>query len=327
MAFYSATVTGAKVAATLTDFPAYVDLSSLSLSSAQAASIRVYSDAAKTTELAREVVSTTQLHVLIPSLTTTTVIYLDIDGSSADYAVDDTYGRNAVWADYVFVGHMEEASGDLVNSTGKGDLADSGTPDYQQTGKIGYGINLVAASAEYFSGTPTGANTTEPVTMQAIVAPDLLANQSPIGLWGSTTQYQMGVILDNDDAPRGTPGAYAYTAEANSSEALDGTLQLVHAVFSADAARAIYINGVSKGTNTTSKVVLSTTTLSVGKRYDDQYFDGIVDEARLINATLTADWLTTENNCLMDNTNFWTLAAYTAGAVARQNFLTLLGVS
>jgi hypothetical protein len=311
------TIQSSKVAANLTDFPVYVNLADMpgrfwATVANGGGDIRVYKSDG-TTELAREVVScntsteTGELHVKFTgtlSGSTDTLIQIHADGTSADYAVTDTYGRNAVWSDYVGVFHLNEASGNLVNATGKGDLTASGTATYGATGKLGVGIDF-NGSNNYFSGAPTGAGTTEPVTMQGWMAPDELKNQSPFGLWGSTTANQMGVLLDDDDANFGTPEAYAATALANSSVALDGSLQMVHAVFASDTSRIIYVDGTSTGTNTTNVSVGSTTTFTIGRRFNDQYFAGILDEVRLRNATLSADWITTEFNNQDDTETFY----------------------
>ena len=62
--FVKATVRAADVLATQTNFPAYVNLTRLGITGlAQAQSVRVYSDVGKTTELAREIVSASEMHV------------------------------------------------------------------------------------------------------------------------------------------------------------------------------------------------------------------------------------------------------------------------
>ena len=95
--FKLATVNSARVPSTQTNFPAYVDLSRLGITTlAEAQSVRVYADSSKTTEWAREIVSATEMHVKVPSLTSTVTMYVDYDGVRSDYAVTDTFGRNAV---------------------------------------------------------------------------------------------------------------------------------------------------------------------------------------------------------------------------------------
>jgi hypothetical protein len=107
------TIDSDQVPADATNFPAYINLAHLFAGSESFAStvangggdIRVFQGA---TELAREVVScdtsaeTGELHVLIPFLDSSadTVLSIYADGSSADYAVDDPFGRNSVWGDY-----------------------------------------------------------------------------------------------------------------------------------------------------------------------------------------------------------------------------------
>ena len=121
--FKQATVNAASVPSTQTNFPAYVDLSRLGITTlAEAQSVRVYADSGKVTEWAREIVSATEMHVKVPSLTSTVTMYVDWDGVSADYAVTDTYGRNAVWSSYSTVIH----NGGATDSTGNSTLSANG---------------------------------------------------------------------------------------------------------------------------------------------------------------------------------------------------------
>jgi hypothetical protein len=120
--FKTATVTAAKVPSTQTNFPAYVDLARLGVTTlAEAQSIRVYADSGKTTEWPREIVNKDTMHVKVTSLTSTVSIYVDWDGVRADYAVTDTYGRNSVWTAYWGVWHMTGANASTdkkLDSTG-----------------------------------------------------------------------------------------------------------------------------------------------------------------------------------------------------------------
>jgi len=112
--------------AQLDDYPAYIDLSDMpagfwSTVANGGGDIRCFLPDG--TELAREVVScdtatdTGELHVKIPtlSISSATVVEIHADGSSSDYAVTATYGRNAVWTDYGVVWHAENP---LVDSSG-----------------------------------------------------------------------------------------------------------------------------------------------------------------------------------------------------------------
>jgi len=115
--FKQATVNASRVPSTQTNFPAYVDLSRLGITTlAEAQSVRVYADIAKTTEWARQIVSVSVMYVKVPSLTSTVSIYIDYDGVRADYAVTDTYGRNAVWSDYRAVYHLNDENDSTANA-------------------------------------------------------------------------------------------------------------------------------------------------------------------------------------------------------------------
>jgi len=117
-----------KVSADLTDFVVYVDLSDLPASfwstvANGGGDIRCYKSDG-TTELAREVVScdtatdTGELHIKFAgtlSSSVDTTIQIHADGTSSDYAVTATYGRNAVWSDYDCVMHM---AGNATDSSG-----------------------------------------------------------------------------------------------------------------------------------------------------------------------------------------------------------------
>lgn len=120
MPFVKLTPASGKVTGTHSNMPALIVPSLISgvgtLTTAEANSVRFYSDVSKTTELAREVVSADEIHVKVSSLSGTTDIYMDWDGIRSDYAVTDTYGRNAVWSDYQAVYHLQS----LTNNSSSG---------------------------------------------------------------------------------------------------------------------------------------------------------------------------------------------------------------
>ena len=126
MAYKAIPVTAAQVSGSHSDFPVYIKPSAMTgweaLTLAEAESIRFYSDEAKTTELAREVVSADEIHVKVGTFDDSTTIYADYDGIRADYATDATYGAENVWNNgYVAVYHMKEGSGTtLADSTANG---------------------------------------------------------------------------------------------------------------------------------------------------------------------------------------------------------------
>ena len=98
--------------------------------------IRFTSDAGGANEIAFEIVhytqnsnpasATAEIYVKVPTVShsTDTKIYMWWDNSSASaYSATDTYGRNNVWSDYVFVSH----DGGANDSTGNYTMSTSGT--------------------------------------------------------------------------------------------------------------------------------------------------------------------------------------------------------
>jgi len=100
-----------------------------------------------TTELAREIVTfsvsaeTGEIHYKYSGTLSSSVdtdIHVYADGSSSDYAVTATYGRNAVWADYEAVYHLDS---DGTDSTGNGYGLTNKNSVAFPAGKIGGGSN------------------------------------------------------------------------------------------------------------------------------------------------------------------------------------------
>jgi hypothetical protein len=177
------TIDSDQVPADATNFPAYINLAHLFAGSESFAStvangggdIRVFQGA---TELAREVVScdtsaeTGELHVLIPFLDSSadTVLSIYADGSSADYAVDDPFGRNSVWSTF---SHKQIGGDDATGSstlTLSGNTALSGTVNGFDA--LDFDGNAIAKSLATFSGTASDDWRTNDITLSAWVNAD-----------------------------------------------------------------------------------------------------------------------------------------------------------
>lgn len=172
MAVFDVTLKASEVPADQTSFPVLVDLSDMpaafwSTVTNGGGDIRVYKSDG-TTEIAREVVSadtatdTGELWVLVPNLDSAvdTVIKVDVDGARTNYAVTDTYGRNAVWAAYDLVTH-----GGNTDSTGKNTLSVTGTSAQDNWlgmsgAAIGFGATDGAGSTDRIE-TGFGGNSTQ----------------------------------------------------------------------------------------------------------------------------------------------------------------------
>lgn len=321
--FKTATVNASDVPGTLTNFPAYVDLSRLGITTqAEADSVRVYADSSKSTEWAREIVSVSQMHVKIPSLTSTTAIYVDWDGVRANYANTDTYGRNTVWssANYVAVWHLEETSGNITSSTGNNTATDNNTVG-SGTGQIGNGRNFLRSSSEWFdiaSGSQTGLGITgNSITMSCWAKGDstLTGNIGRI-MWrlGGTGSY--GYQLSTSGAAYSPNNAYAISAVGtgggfdfgfgSAGDATSGTLKHIVATYDGTNFRG-YVN-TSKSTSTTKSNHLTNAnaeTYYIGRSPSGEYYDDILDEIRVATDVKSDNWITSEYNNQSDEAGFW----------------------
>jgi len=309
--FKTATVTSADVAATLTNYPTYVDLSRLGITTlAEAQSVRVYADSAKTTEWAREIVSATEMHVKVPSLTSTVEIFVDWDGVRSDYAVGATYGRNAVWSGYVLVCHLQS---DATDSTGN-NAAVSDNFTYV-AGKIGNGVAGDGNSADRYinfgdlNSQFTGDNAHATVLVKLNTATP--ADSFDTGLWhlnGAAARshypFSNGSVYDgsfNTTRPGFTPDA-----------GIDRTTWHKVTVTTESGSNnwKFYQNNnvIHQQTGTASfslgtKVYLGAS--AEDARIPRYYIDGELDEFRMANFTPNGNWVTTESNNQNDEAGFW----------------------
>jgi hypothetical protein len=323
--FKTATVNASLVPATQTNFPAYVDLSRLGITTqAEADSVRVYADQAKTTEWAREIVCVTEMHVKIPSLTTTTSIYVEWDGVSADYAVTDTYGRNAVWSDYSTVMHMQ---GNYNSSTGSnGGTAETGTT-YGTSfaafgGSAAQGVDLRGNSGDEIQTALTFSDST-PNTTQAWAKYDGTPPSNNRNIWtywnssiSPSTARQFCGTIEHLSVMRmrfGDDSGFISTAFNGD------TWYNIHGTIAADGTKYLYKNGSQIFSKTTSLTAPKYTAFYIGsQKTANENWNGKVDEVRVRNSVLSANWITTEYNNQNDEAAFW--GTWTNVALNTTNF-------
>jgi hypothetical protein len=315
------TIDSDQVPADATNFPAYINLAHLFAGSESFAStvangggdIRVFQGA---TELAREVVScdtsaeTGELHVLIPFLDSSadTVLSIYADGSSADYAVDDPFGRNAVWGDYAVVSHDG-----ATNSTGNADgvlglsAATSSTDSKLGTKSVLFGAASFNNRLTYSGSLISSSNAT-------------------ISLWektavSSTTGY---LVSDGNDynnlffrraSSTTTSGWFGETGGSNPT--IGNSDWFSHAfTHNSSGTWFHYIDGSQAATNTGSNFNGTLTgDLVFGNRSGgDRPYQGHMDEIRVRDgASLSANWITTEYNNQSDPSSFYTATDPNAG--------------
>jgi hypothetical protein len=316
----TATVASAKVAATLSNYPTYIDLSRVkgsAMTQAEADSVRIYTDSAKTTEIAREIVSVSECHAKIPSLTTTTQLWVDYDGVRSDYAATDTYGRNAVWSDYIGVWHLSDVTG----STGTNSLTNSGVSFGSSFGKIGNGADFDNTSDLLSLNDNTSIKPTT-ITISCWIKAGSLSGTSIFydrynaftadgyRMYTSSSKFSFEVFRGS-----GITATGATTVSTN-------TYYLVHGTYDTSNVR-VYLNGSSDGsTGTSGNITYSTTTaLGLGRRTGGTTFPltGNLDEARMRSGALSANWITTEYNNQDDESSFWPTWSDAGGAPVANN--------
>jgi hypothetical protein len=324
------TIDSDQVPADATNFPAYINLAHLFAGSASFAStvangggdIRVFQGA---TELAREVVScdtsaeTGELHVLIPFIDSSadTVLSIYADGSSADYAVDDPFGRNAVWGDYILVSHdlvTDSASSTTFTETGAG--ITSATDYFGNSG----------GAREFSGGTgyiDTGINTNATnIAIQMWTDPD---SATGFGRLFSKNENEVGFL----NGTQGVGYARSYTSgvsnvtDSNDNFSLRGwtRLTMTHAG-AAGSDASFYFDATLQGRDINSEgsgtVLAPSQNWIIGNRTSDQTrgYDGRIHGFRVrdnASGTLSANWITTEYNNQSDPTSFYTATDPNAG--------------
>ena len=319
--FKTATVQSGQVPSTQTNFPVYVDLSALGITTlADAQSVRVYSDSSKTTELAREIVSASEMHVLVPSLTTTFTIYVSWNGTDSDYAVTATYGRNAVWSNYKAVWHMDAASTVLVDSTGNTSLAKEGYPTLGAAA-IGNGIHFNGSSTAYDTNTQNVIGTSVAaftfqywMKQDSVLAKNIVTFQSPDNTSAYSLFSQTTTTSAMRFAFRNNAGALVYFDTAGTFSI--GSFYQFHHTYDGSTMRT-YMDGVVD-VNTASQTgvynggATDWTIIAANRRNGSikdgpllEVFNGYLDEIRVLTNTLSADWITTEYNNQSSPSTFW----------------------
>lgn len=323
--FKQATVNASLVASSQTDFPAYVDLSRIGITTlAEAQSVRVYADSLKTTELAREIVTASEMWVKISSLTTTTTIYVDYDGVRADYGVTATYGRNNVWTGYDMVLH---AQSDRVDATGKRTLGQVGTTAYA-AGQIGNGFNI--PDTANYPTVPDAADIDYTGNMyyrswvkrnDTTNLDSFFSKGSP---WTAGNGYWMHFSDGSNAIAINTPGSSFANTTLTTGGGIDAVTAKKLIVMKKTSATNIKLlsNGVLHNTvGVTAAFTTNANDMRVGNRTDaDDIWDGWMDEVRFSSTIYSDNWDLTQYNNESDEASFWgTWTTVSSGTTYNEN--------
>ena len=341
--FKTATVNASDVPASQTDFPSYVDLSRLGITTlAEAQSVRVYADSGKVTEWAREITSAAEMHVKVPSLTSTVAMYVDWDGVRADYAVTDTYGRNSVWVGYKAVYHLQETvnntAGGYKDATGSFDATGISMALTEVTAQIGKGQDLDGTS-DYIDIPILGLlsnyrvsywfNTDDSTADQNIVSADssgfddsLLSGMCPETSAISTNDKIAAIHQNSSDSSR--------TIVTDDTTTISNGTWYKVAIEYDGTTLELFTGGVSRATATKSGLSISNVDKwNIGQTQSttSRRFNGKSDEVRVSDSAKGANWETAEYNNQSDEAGFWgTWSTVGGGPTASNQYFTMMGV-
>ena len=252
--------------------------------------------------------------VRIPTLSsvTDTVIYMYYGNSGAASLQDPT----GVWSNgYAAVWHLGEATGAtrLDSTNNNNDLTQNNGPIAMAASKIGNGADFVRASAQYLwitDAAQTGLDVTGPITLQAWAKVDETAN-APYQIISKAK----GSCVPASDPPyflrlnsiavgfvrecfvaTGACGTDPTDAQPGGNSITSGTWNYVVGIYDGSFSR-IYKNAVQTDSVAYSSGIFNSDGgLYVGSQVNSNYFDGLLDEARVSSTARSPDWLTTEYN-------------------------------
>jgi len=325
--FKSATVRAADVPATQTNFPTYVDLERLGITTlAEAQSVRVYADSAKTTEWAREIVSATEMHVKVPSLTSTVSMFVDWDGVRSDYAVTATYGAQNVWnSNYELVYHS--GGGSDSTSNGRHGTASGGVTVGGVAGQLGDATDFDGVN-DYIDSGWAGIGG---------------ANARTVSVWLQTTDIDSPNFLDWGEDLSGQRWTTRVDSTGNlrtevqggyqiaSTQIADNAKHLIHSVLPAGGGDVtsvvMYVDGLDDGTSEEGSQSINTSlngTVEVGGNTGlGRYAEATIDEVRVLSIDLSANWITTEYNNQNAESTFWGTWADVSTATTVTNIISI----
>jgi len=284
-----------------------------------------------TTELAREIVTfsvsaeTGEIHYKYSGTLSSSVdtdIHVYADGSSSDYAVGATYGRNNVWSDYAGVFHQDS----VVDSSGNGDATAVSITNNSTNGKIGDGAGYNGSGSRLDVG--TNRQTPDGYTLSSWVKTSATSNQmlfsSAFGSGNSNFMWYLfyynasGTMRLQGLGVDGNTTDYLTSAGGSISFSTFTYVAVTHNLVN----QKIYLNGALRDTGST--VSFSGINNIVRKTYIGAYsvnngfvLNGSMDESRICTLPRSADCLETEFNNQNSPSTFYSVAAVAGGSAAQ----------
>jgi hypothetical protein len=246
--------------------------------------------------------------VKVPSLTSGTDTVLYVYYSNPDAA--DQQDPTGVWTNgYAGVWHLNESSGTRYDSTSNNnDLTDWNTVA-RGAGQMAGGADFVRTNSEYLyitDAAQTGLDITGPITLEAWVKNDETVNppyqviSKARGTCGSgDPPYFLRLNSQGANLRECTVMTEVCGADPTDAQPAVGTItsgSWIHLVGLNDGSYTrVYKNSAETDSEAhATGSYNSDGALYVGSQVNANYFDGIIDEARISGVARSQDWITTE---------------------------------
>ena len=329
--YQEVTIDHTKVSADLTDYVVYIDLANLVKAGADifdtcrsdGGDIRA-TKSDGTTQLATELVAidttakTGELHVKFTgtlSSSVDTIIRIWYNGTDTALAVSDTYGRNAVWSDYVAVYHFES---DDTNSTGGTAATDTSVTYSSGNGLFGNGGGFNGSSSKIYTNINLGSNPTFSVSLwekSSYAGTNYINLMTLCDQQTSNTGTQIYFFLEGSTDYMAAEGGGVNLRPASGNDAITGNW--THGVWQQDYGAnqsKIYFNGSLQDTD-----VKHSSTFNNWMRIsifgnNAGFFDGSMDEIKVRASYLSANWITTEYNNQNSPSTFYSAGSEQGGS-------------
>jgi hypothetical protein len=248
-----------------------------------------------------------------------TAIQIHADGASSDYAVTGTYGRNAVWSDYLAVLHMNTSA--YIDSTGNGYDGTANSAPAQVTTDHPFGGTWTSFDGNDDRVTlPTGAALNNSVfSVQAIAKYDTLFETSEglVGNWSISQGSNYFVLSPNSNRTRFQVAGASTTVEVDDVATTPVTTPQFVTGTSGALSTALLINGVVESSLASGLQFSTGKNVTIGSYYDlsaERSVNAKIGEVRLRLTALTASWVATEYNNQSSPGTFYTASAPVATA-------------
>lgn len=231
--------------------------------------------------------------------------YIYYDSSHADntdyVGVKNSTPAQSVWdSNFKAIYHMSDGADtshiyDSTSNNNDGTKKAINEP-IQADGQIAKAQSFDGSNDYIGVSSPTGIPSgNSPYTIEAWIKPDAYGSKGIVGWgnWGTTNQCNAFRLTDDGLVNYWWANDLFVTV----SGLTDGGYHYVLALFDGTT-RAIYVDNVSKGSDTPTGHNAVVSNFRIGSTYNGEYFDGIQDEVRISNVARSSAWIKASYNSL-----------------------------